>query len=169
MSLSAETEKLENIKKRQDIVLGVCLAVVAGFLVNLFSNIYYDIFISKTLSFADISSAAITFVFLLLIFFEAFLEFLVYDVQQGQGIHINKRFWGRYFDFIDERHWASKATGSIGRIIWATLKWLIWVAALLSIISTQDWWLLAILLLTTILHQGVKYGLFRSRKKKAQS
>lgn len=169
MSLPAETEKLENIKKRQDIVLGVCLAVIAGFLVSLFSNIYYDIFISKTLSFGNIPSMALATVLVLLIFFETFLEFLIYDVQQGQSAHIDRRFWGRFFDFADKKHWASKVMNSTGRVVWAAVKMTLWVIVLLSLWGTEEWSSLAIFICATIVYQGVKRGLFRRRKKKAQS
>lgn len=169
MSLSAETEKAKNVKKRQDIVLGVCLAMVAGFLVNLSSSVYYDIFISKTLLFSDTPSMALTTVLVLLVFFEAFLEFLIYDVQQGQSIHINKRFWGRFFDFVDKKHWASKMMNSTGRVIWAAVKFILWMIVLLSLWSVDDWLPVVLFVCATILYQGMKRGLFRNRKKKVLS
>lgn len=156
-----------NIKQRQDIVLGASLAIVAGFLVNVLSGVFYDMFITKTLSFAEISQFVLLMLFFLIILFEGFLEFLIYDVLQGEDADINKRFWLRYFDFLDKKHWAHKTAQFTMRSVWIFIKWLIWVSFFFSIIATKGWFLLIIFICGTFVYQAVKVGMFRNKKKES--
>lgn len=155
--------KKVNIKNRQDIVLTVILAIIAGFLVNIISGIFYDIFISKTISSLDISQFVPILIFSLIIVFESFLEFLIYDVSQGQNTEINKSFWKRFWSFLVHIHWANRASKSIGKIIWSVFKWLLIFSFAVSLVNTQSWYLLIILICSTIIYQGVKKGAFRKK------
>lgn len=160
MTPSADTAIEKNIKNRQDIVLGVSLAVVAGFLVNTFSSIFYDIAISKTLTIGDISSTTLAVLFILLILLEAYLEFLIYDVGQGQDIKIDIRFWGRFFDFVEKKHWMNRVTKSIMNMAWLGAKIIAWLGVLISLLITENHIILTIFIIGTVTYMLVKQGVF---------
>jgi len=164
MVTSTEANLYINIKQRQDIVLGVVLAMIAGFLINTISSIFYDVVVSKTLLFQDISKNLLAVLFIALVIFESFLEFLIYDVRQGQDVYINKKFWSRYLDFFDNKHWAHRTALSVASITWLVVKWLLWFSFVVAFIQSGDWYSVVTFVCFTIVYQCFKRGAFRKKK-----
>ena len=80
--------KQQEYKNRYDMVLGIFVASVFGFIINLASNIVYDVWVIEEKSFSSISPFAFSFIFYGFILTEAFLEFLVYDYQNETNFDI---------------------------------------------------------------------------------
>ena len=92
-----EKDKIEQ-KKRTDLVIGIAVAAVIGFVLNLLANLYYDIFITSTLSWDEVNHPQVYGVILALIGLIGLLEFFIYDYKND--LEVNKGFLKRYFNYF---------------------------------------------------------------------
>jgi len=93
--MSPEEEKRQN---RGYIVWSILIGGVLSFLVNIFANIYYGIFITKTLSFDKIDNTQVIFCALLFVALVGYLSFFIYDYPNT--FEFSKNYWKRYSDYF---------------------------------------------------------------------
>jgi preprotein translocase subunit Sss1 len=85
-------------KNRTDLVLGVLLAAVVGFVLNILSTIYYSLFIVKTVTWDKMDHFQIYCIGLLLVGLIGFLEFFIYDYKND--IQVNRSLIRRYLTYF---------------------------------------------------------------------
>jgi len=81
-------------KKRADVVIGIAIAAIAGFILNLLANLYYDLFIIETTVWAKVNHFQVICVSLALLGLIGFLEFFIFDYKNN--FEVNKSFLKRY-------------------------------------------------------------------------
>lgn len=113
--LVAETEidKLEH-RRRFDSVLGITLAGILGWLINIFSNIYYDVYLTHSTRITSYNSFQLSLLISFLFLVVAFLQFLVYDYKNE--LTLGKNFWLRYISFISENSPFSRIARLLNRL-----------------------------------------------------
>lgn len=94
-----EADKLEH-RKRLDTVLGLAVAGILGWLINIFSNIYYDVFLTHNAKISSYNAFHLLVLLSLMFLVVAFLQFLVYDYKNE--LTLGKSFWVRYMFFVSE-------------------------------------------------------------------
>lgn len=144
-------------KKRFDFVFGAIVAALLGFVVNIFSNIYYDVLMKGDYSMkydAPYFSFYITIVFLTI----GFLRFFIYDYKNDFSFDIS--FIDRFFFFLDDHfslsHFARflnkffialflvSVIITIDALLYGSVKWIAYpisigvVILALSILSIRD-------------------------------
>lgn len=92
-------DKLEEKNKRFDFVWGIILAAILGFLLNLLANVYYDLFIVKTVLWEKVNQEQVFIIILLLLGLVGFLGFLIDDYRNEMKISRNflQRYWQYFF------------------------------------------------------------------------
>ena len=90
-------DKIEQ-KKRTDLVIGIAVAAVVGFVLNLLANLYYDLFITGTLIWDKVNHSQVYAVTLALVGLIGLLEFFIYDFKND--LEVNKSFLKRYFNYF---------------------------------------------------------------------
>jgi hypothetical protein len=85
-------------RKRTDTVLGILIASALGFVLNLLANVYYDVFVTKTVSWGSVDRNQIIFIPLALVGLIGFLQFFIYDFKND--LEINKNFWLRFANYF---------------------------------------------------------------------
>jgi hypothetical protein len=90
-------DKIEQ-KKRTDLVIGIAVAAVIGFVLNLLANLYYDIFITGTLTWNKVNHTQVYAITLALVGLIGLLEFFIYDYKND--LEENKGFLKRYFNYF---------------------------------------------------------------------
>jgi len=86
-------------KKRLDTVLGIIVAAILSFMVDLYANLYYELFVVNTLKWSQVNHTQVygmTLVFLALV---GFLQFFVEDYQNDIDIRggLIKRYIKYFF------------------------------------------------------------------------
>lgn len=94
-----EEDKLE-YRKRFDFVLGIIIAGILGLIINTFSNIFYDVFLTHRVKFSSYDQFYLAILTSLLFLVLGFLQFLVYDYKNK--LSLEKSFWKRYMFFLSE-------------------------------------------------------------------
>lgn len=94
-----DDDKLER-RKRIDFVFGIVVAGIFGLIINVFSNIFYDVFLVHKINFNSYDQIYLTGLMLLLFLVLAFMQFLVYDYKNK--LSLEKNFWKRYMFFLSE-------------------------------------------------------------------
>ncbi|MDD2424323.1 MAG: hypothetical protein PHG34_08955 [Candidatus Cloacimonetes bacterium] len=86
-------------KRRSDIIFGILLASTLGVLLNLFSNLYYDLSVSKIVKLNGATlNHLIVWIFILLATW-GFISFFIYDYENN--VEINKaHFWKRFINYF---------------------------------------------------------------------
>ena len=85
-------------KKRADVVIGIAIAAIAGFILNLLANLYYDLFIIETTVWAKVNHFQVICVSLALLGLIGFLEFFIFDYKNN--FEVNKSFLKRYLNYF---------------------------------------------------------------------
>lgn len=92
-----DKDKIEQ-KKRTDTVIGIAIATIAGFILNLLANLYYDLFITGATTWAKVNHPQVYGVLLALLGLIGFFEFLIFDYKNG--LEVNKSFLKRYWHYF---------------------------------------------------------------------
>lgn len=92
--MKKEVEK----KRRSDIIFGIILASVFGVILNLFSNLYYDVLVSKTVRPESIDWNHVIAWFFILLATWGFISFFIYDYENEFKMNIS--FWKRFTDYF---------------------------------------------------------------------
>lgn len=156
---------MENQKgKRERIifVLGIVVASIIGFALNIYASLYYEVFILGTENFSIHNKAAVALPAIVLVYSYGLLSFLVYDYKNS--IDINRPFFQRLFNYYENTFWPTKVTDRISRLFILVLKWS--TVSLVGFTLFKTFGLNALLIWIVIigLWQGGKY--FYHRKKK---
>lgn len=149
-----KTEQRE-YKDRYEMVLGIFVAGAFGFILNLFSNLVYDVWVTGDKQFADISPSAVNFIFYGFILTEAFLEFLIYDYKNEPTL--NKNLGKRFLKYIFTRHWFMKGVEKATKWTLFIIKWTIWSLYVVVSFFTAQFEALVFLLAVTAVFQLIKY------------
>lgn len=109
-----EEDKLEQ-RKRFDFVLGVVVAGILGLIINIFSNIFYDLFLTHKIQFSSYDPFYISILTSFLFLIIAFLQFLIYDYKNK--LSLEKSFWKRYVFFLSEDFALSRFTRILNKVL----------------------------------------------------
>src|ERR1035437_831209 len=92
-------EKSNEKTKRFDMVWGIIVASILGVILNLLANLYYDLFIVKTIVWGKVDHFQVLCITLLLIALVGFLQFFISDYKNEAGLNKNllKRFRQYFF------------------------------------------------------------------------
>lgn len=131
-----EKEEKEKIQ-RTTFVLGIFSASIIGFVLNIYANVYYDVYVAGKEQFSNFSQFSIVLPFLILILVVAFLHFLIYDYQNE--INLNRPFLKRFFDYFDNVFWFTQITKRVNKIFWFIMKWIFVITFAFSIFNTFGW------------------------------
>lgn len=118
-----EKEQKEKIE-RTTFVLGIFSASIIGFVLNLYANIYYDVFVTGDKQFGKMSEAGIIFPTFALIFTIGFLQFLIYDYKNE--LNLNRPFFDRFFYYFDKVFWVGRMAAKFDKVYDVFIKWFIW-------------------------------------------
>jgi len=94
-----DKDKIE-YRKRFDFVLGVVVAGVFGWLINILSDVYYDVFLKHTVKIESYDSFQLSLSGFILFVAIGFLKFLVYDYKNK--LILEKNFWDRFIFFLND-------------------------------------------------------------------
>jgi hypothetical protein len=78
--------------------LGITTAAVLGFLLNLLANLYYGLFVVKTIAWDEVDSTQASLIIFLLFGVLGFLQFFIDDYKNE--LDLNKSFWDRYIKYF---------------------------------------------------------------------
>lgn len=115
-------------RKRFDFVFGAIVAALLGFVVNIFSNIYYDVFMKGDYSIYKYDAPYFSFYITLLFLTIGFLRFFIYDYKNDFNLDIS--FIDRFFFFLDDYFSLSRFARFLNRFFIALF--------LISVIITLD-------------------------------
>lgn len=149
----------ESQKAKEQFMFGVVLAIVTGFVVNIWSNIAYDSLFKEGGS--GLHSFWVSALLLLTILVQAFIQFYLKDKYEDGPY--TKTFWRRYADYALNRHWVGKAANKINRITVSLFKAVLWVVFIASAAQSKSYVLLGIGLLY-ILRKGIYWCFMKVRK-----
>jgi len=85
-------------KRRSDIIFGILLASTLGVVLNLFSSLYYDLFVTKTIKWPNVNQQHVVIWFFILLATWGFISFFVYDYENEFKMNIS--FWKRFTDYF---------------------------------------------------------------------
>ncbi len=151
-------EKIERVT----LVLGIFTASVIGFAINIFTNIYCDVFLTETKKITDYNQIAMVIPVLVFIFSVAFLSFLVYDHQNG--LNLDRSFFKRFSDYYGNVFWMSRLTKKLMHIVFFIGKWLMAIVIGLSLYKGSGTKALFIWVGTIVFWFAIKY-LYKRRSK----
>lgn len=122
-------------KERTTLVLGIFTASVIGFVVNLYANIYFEVFLTGRETMVAYNQLALIIPTLILVLAIAFLSFLVYDYQHE--LTLNRPFLKRFFEYYENVFWLSRATRKVSRVIVFLVKWIFAILFSLALFETS--------------------------------
>lgn len=85
-------------KRRFDIIFGISLASTLGVILSLFSNLYYDLFVTKKVVWGEVNHNHVVVWFAILLAVWGFFSFLLYDYKND--LEMNVSFWRRFVDYF---------------------------------------------------------------------
>lgn len=91
-------KKIKEKKRRSDIIFGIILASTLGVLLTLFSNLYYDVVVTKTINSIDVNWNHVMVWFFVLLATWGFISFFIYDYENEFKMNIS--FWKRFTDYF---------------------------------------------------------------------
>jgi hypothetical protein len=151
-------------KRRSDIIFGILLASTLGVILNLFSSLYYDLFVKKIIKWSDVNQQHVMIWFFILLATWGFISFFVYDYKNN--VEINKaHFWKRFINYFFESFKPFKIlkiiTG-IYLIIFLSFLVFVFLITLFFLMNEATNWLFAsafvvFILIGIILHIYKKY------------
>lgn len=144
-------EKIE----RTIFVLGIFAASVIGFVINVFTSVYYEVFLTGAKRLSDYNQTALIIPILILFLSVAFLSFLVYDYQNE--LNLNRSLLKRFFDYYDNVFWLNQLTKKIGRGLIISIKWLFAFAIGLALYQTTGLTAVSIWIGIIVLWLSIKF------------
>lgn len=91
-------KKIKEKKRRSDIIFGIVLASTMGVLLTLFSNLYYDILVTKIVKPNNVEWNHVMAWFFVLLATWGFISFFIYDYENEFEMNIS--FWKRFTDYF---------------------------------------------------------------------
>jgi hypothetical protein len=98
-------------ENRGYIVWSIVIGGIIGFLINIFSNLYYSIFITKNLNWNQIDHTHFVLCIAILIALVGYLGFFIYDYPNT--FEFSKPYWKRYQNYFFHEFWPGKILRSI--------------------------------------------------------
>lgn len=98
----------EEYKKRFNFVFGAIIAALIGFVVNISSNMYYDVFMKGDYSILKYDAPYFAFYIAIVFLSIGFLRFFIYDYKND--FNFNLSFWDRFFFFLEDDFSLSRLT-----------------------------------------------------------
>ncbi|MDD2495082.1 MAG: hypothetical protein PHE29_07820 [Tissierellia bacterium] len=129
-------EKKEIIQ-RTNFVLGIIVASIIGFVLNVYANIFYDAVVTGKEQFSNINSFSIALLFIILMYMIAFLQFLIYDYQNE--INLDRSFFKRFSDYYDNIFWFSRLMNRINKFMGFVIKLFLFVLSAFVIVNLFGW------------------------------
>jgi len=107
-------------------ILGIFSAAIIGFVLNIYANMYYVMFVTGEQKLGDFSTSGILFPTFAFIVTCAFLQFLIYDYRHEMDF--SHSFFGRFFDYFENVFWFGRVTKSVNKITVFIFKWFFAIA-----------------------------------------
>lgn len=130
-------------KKRFDLVLGIAVAGFLSFLINIFSSIYYDVFLTHSKNISQYESNDLIIFAILFSATIAFLQFLIIDYKNE--IDLKKGFWKRYLFFFMHDFVVTRAAVHVYRFFLGLTILLIDIAIVMTIPENFRLWAIAVI------------------------
>ena len=92
------SELLEKKENRGYLVWSIIIGGLFGFLITIFSNLYYEVFIVKRLSWSSIDHTQFIFCALLLVALLGYLQFFIDDYPNT--FEFTKKYWKRFSNYF---------------------------------------------------------------------
>jgi len=84
--------------RRFNVTLGIFVAAILGFLLNLLANLYYSMFITQTLKWSGVNHMQVYGIILLFLGLIGFLKFFIDDYEND--FEFNTSFFKRYINYF---------------------------------------------------------------------
>ncbi len=84
--------------RRFNVTLGIFVAAILGFLLNLLANLYYSIFITHTLKWSGADHVQVYGILLIFLALVCFLKFFIDDYEND--FELNTSFFKRYINYF---------------------------------------------------------------------
>lgn len=149
--------------ERTTFVLGILVAAVIGFTLNIYASVYYDVFMLGDKKLTDYDELAILLPAVVLVYSYGLLSFLIYDYKNK--IDIGRSFMGRLFDYYDNVFWPVRFAKGVYRFFAFAFKWTIAFVVGLSLFQTSGLWGLIIWIGILVCWRVGKYFYQRKYKK----
>lgn len=146
-------------KKRVDAVLGIMLAAVLGFVLNVLANVYYAMFITHQTTWNRVDHIQLYGFGFVLVALLGFLDFFIYDYENK--VEVNRSFLKRYLNYF----FYSFTAGKVIRVIvglYITFILIGFVVALYFGLAVQVGYILATLAAAVVAVMG--YATLRRRR-----
>lgn len=95
--MSKKDELIEQ-KKRTDTVIGIVLASAFGLALNLIANLYYDLFVIHSITWANVDRFQVLAIGLVTVAMVGFLDFFIHDYKND--LEVNRSLWRRYSNYF---------------------------------------------------------------------
>lgn len=156
---------MEDQKERHErvtFVFGIIVAAVIGFALNIYANIYYEVFMLGTKSMSAYNQLATLIPGFVLIYSLGLLSFLVYDYKNK--IAMDRPFLQRLFEYYENVFWPTKFASRVSRFFVFVFKWTFAFVIGLALFQTSGLLALSIWIGMLVLWQIGKYFYRRKRK-----
>lgn len=157
-----DEDKLEH-RKRFDFALGIVVAGVFGLIINTFSNIFYDVFLTHKMKFNSYDQVYLTGLVLLLFLVLAFLQFLVYDYKNK--LTLEKNFWKRYMFFLSEDFSLSRLAKILNRFFISMFLIIFDLSVLATLNNLSSFYIVGIVIFASIIFVIMKWWIQKKIKK----
>jgi len=84
--------------RRFNVIMGIFVAAVLGFLLNLLANLYYALFMTQTLKWGQVNHMQVYGIVLLFLALVGFLKFFIDDYEND--VELNTGFLKRYVNYF---------------------------------------------------------------------
>ena len=154
-----DKDKKEN---RGYIVWSIVIGALLSFLINIFSNLYYSLFVVGDLSFDKINGNYFVFCVLLFIALNGYLGFFIHDYPNS--FEFSKGYWLRYKNYFFNKYLPGRIIGKIIRWIlgFYLILFLVILLGYLFILSINLWGqtygIITFILFLFLIFIRVKYG-----------
>ena len=91
-------KNIKEKKRRSDIIFGIILASTLGVLLTLFSNLYYDVVVTKIVKPNNVNWNHVMVWFFIFLATWGFISFFIYDYENEFKMNIS--FWKRFTDYF---------------------------------------------------------------------
>ena len=96
----------EKKEQRKYIVWSIATGLILGFIINIFSNVYYGIFIVGNLKWSQVNHHELFWYALALIALAGYLMFFISDYPNT--FELSKAYWKRYQHYFFNKFWPGK-------------------------------------------------------------
>ncbi len=148
--------------ERVTFVLGIIVAAIIGFSLNIYANIYYEVLMLREKSMSNYNQLATVLPAFVLIYSFGFLLFLVYDYKNK--IDMSRPFLQRLFEYYETVFWPSRFARSVYRFFIFVFMWVFASIVGLTLFQTLGIYALLVWIVMIVLWQIGKY-FYRHKKK----